>query len=47
MAVTGIKELWPHLHSKLVWLFVMVAVLVMLPLRSDKDWNADSGEKVL
>ena len=30
-AVTGIKEVWPHLHSKLMWLFVMVASLSKIP----------------
>ena len=32
---------------KLMWLFVMVASLVVLPLPSDKAWNANSGKTVL
>jgi hypothetical protein len=32
--VTGIKEVWPHLHSKLMWLFVMVTNLVIFCLCS-------------
>ena len=38
-AVTGINEVWPHLHSKLMWLFVMVTSLVMFLLCSRKAWN--------
>ena len=41
-AVTGINEVWPHLHSKLIWLFVMVANLVMLLLCSGKSRNNSS-----
>jgi len=35
--VTGIKEVWPHLHSRLMWLFVMVAGLIMFPLCSGES----------
>jgi hypothetical protein len=30
-ALTGINEVCPHLHSKLMWLFVMDANQVMFP----------------
>ena len=32
---------------KLMWLFVMAASLVVLPLPSNKAWNANSGKTVL
>jgi hypothetical protein len=46
-AVTGIKEVWPHLHSKLMRLFVMVVSLVICPLCSIKAGNANGDETFL
>ena len=43
----GIKKVWPHLHSTLMCLFVMVVSLVMLPLRSIKAGNANGDETFL